>query len=345
MPPFHNTIGHGPNSGLRDLLERLGLDLPDASAPDLVTAVDHGFWSPALFDSAARGTAPVPITLPGPLAALNQVIGDAGDNVLTGTAGGDLLYGSRGLDTLDGGAGTDLLVGGRDADLYVVSTANGDTDVIYDRGNAPVINGAFGSSGLDELRLTGLGTTVQAMHSIGIRVSGNDLIFTYDSTAPGGTGQVIIRDHFAGPKTALEQVSFGDGSFDPVFHIANLSGDQFTYSIHSGPDQGGEDIVLGTNGNDQIYGGIGNDIYFGGAGADHFMFQDEGSNGGGNDIILDFDPTVDKIDYTEIKTLTRADVTVSDSAWGNALITTAYGSVELDGVAAVDVTDGIFAFF
>ena len=53
----------------------------------------------------------------------NQIIGDAGKNLLTGLEGND---------TLDGGAGTDTLVGGIGNDLYVVDNAK---DVISELGS------------------------------------------------------------------------------------------------------------------------------------------------------------------------------------------------------------------
>lgn len=277
---------------------------------------------------------------------LNVVRGDFGDNTLSGTTGRDLIYGDRGMDILSGGGGPDILVGGRDADTYQISVFDDGNDVIADFGNAPIINGAFGSSGLDQIQLTGYGSTTEAMHSIDIEISGDDLIIYYaDPSAPGQSGFVTVHNHFLSPKFGIEEVRFGTDPSDPVFHVSNLSGDNFTYSVHSGPDQGGEDIVLGTHNGEEIYGGIGNDIYYGGAGVDHFMFHDEEEHGGGDDIILDFNVGEDKIDFTDIKTLDINGVAVADNAYGNAVITTVYGTIELAGVTTAEVDNGIFEFF
>jgi len=279
-------------------------------------------------------------------AGLNVVLGDTGDNLLQGTAARDLLYGNRGMDTLAGGAGNDILIGGRDADTYEISVITGGNDLIADLGSAPVINGAFGSSNLDTIKLTGFTSLTQAVHSIDIEILGDDLIIQFDNPlAPGETGQVTVRNHFASGKFGVEELVFAIGSSETVFHISQLSGDDFTYSVHSGPDQGGEDIVLGTHASDQIYGGIGTDIMFGGAGVDHFMFHDEEEHGGGDDIILDFNLSLDQLDYTEIKTLDRSGVTVADNALGNAVVSSAYGNVELAGIATAEIDDGIFTFF
>ena len=51
----------------------------------------------------------------------------------------------------------------------------------------------------------------------------------------------------------------------------------------------GNDILLGGDGNDILDGGAGDDILIGGAGSDVFLFN----GGGGNDVILDFNPGED----------------------------------------------------
>ena len=277
---------------------------------------------------------------------LNVVRGDFGNNTLDGSVGRDLIYGDRGMDILNGGGGPDILIGGRDADTYQISVFDDGNDVIADFGNAPIINGAFGSSGLDQIQLSGYGSTTEAMHSIDIEILGDDLIIYYDDpSTPGQSGFVTVHNHFLSPKFGIEEVRFGTDPSDPVFHVSNLSGDNFTYSVHSGPDQGGEDIVLGTHSGEEIYGGIGNDIYYGGAGADHFMFHDEEEHGGGDDIILDFNVGEDKIDFTDIKTLDIDGVDVADNSYGNAVITTVYGTIELAGVTTAEIDAGIFEFF
>jgi len=107
----------------------------------------------------------------------------------------------------------------------------------------------------------------------------------------------------------------------------------------------GDDYVSGGGGRDTLDGENGADIMLGGPGADKFMFRDEEDNRGGTDIILDFDLTVDHLDFTDIKTLTRAGLSIADNSYGNAVVSSIYGEIELKGIAALQVTDAIFDFF
>lgn len=253
------------------------------------------------------------------------------------------MLGRGGDDILSGGAGLDLMIGGRGGDTYAVDITEGARDLILDMGDAPNISGYY-SSGLDVLELTGFGSTSEALQHTTIDISGDDLIFTFANPAGSGpAAQVDIRGHFGGASFAMESIQFApDG---PVYHVALLTGDAYTYSVHSGPDQGGEDLVLGTDAADEIYGGIGNDILWGGDGPDHFMFHNEEDAGGGHDVILDFDVAEDVVDFTDIKDLDASGVTVSATANGDALITTVYGEIELLGVNASALEADNFAYF
>lgn len=271
--------------------------------------------------------------------AWNFEIGTQNADVLVGSGLRDLFLGRGGDDRLIAGAGNDILIGGHGGDSYEISTTDGGTDLIWDRGSAPSGTGYY-ATGEDRVVLDGFASTDAALHSIGFQINGDDLILTYDNA--GTTGQIVMRDFYAGNGFFIEELDIGTGA--PAYHFSYLSGDNHTYSVHSGPDQGGEDIVVGSNASEEIYAGIGNDIIFGGGGADTFMFHDEEEAGGGTDIILDFDPLFDAIDFTDIHTLNMSGVAVTENSYGNAVITTDYGVIELAGVSAVDVTEDIFNF-
>jgi Ca2+-binding RTX toxin-like protein len=263
---------------------------------------------------------------------------DAGD-------GNNTVYGGSGNDRIVSGSGNDLLIGGKGGDTYVISSFGSDSDTIVDNGNAALKKYGWLTWNVDEVEFADFSSLDAAKHGLDIQILGSDLILTYwNAATPGVSGQITVQDHFLGSKFALEQVDFGIGDVNGIYHIAQLSGDDYTYSVHGGSDAGGNDIVLGTLGDDKMYGGLGGDIMVGGGGADLYIFHDEEDGGGSTDLILDFDITDDLFDFSEIKGLDFSGVTISNSAYGNALISTAYGSVELVGVAFDTVTEDAFVF-
>ncbi len=268
----------------------------------------------------------------------DTIKGQNGNDRMLGGDGDDHLVGGSGDDVLYGEAGNDKLVGGGGSDLYIVHTAGSDSDIILENDRA------FGT---DTIQLQGFSSTAEGVRSIDLQILGDDLVITYENSSltPGQIGQITIQNQLVrGRYDAIEQVTFGSGSTDKVFHIADLKGDQFLHSVHFGPDEGGEDIVLGTAGADQIYAGVGLDLVFGGASADRFIYHDEEGNGG-HETILDFNLAEDILDFTEIKNLTQADLTIAENSDGNAVISGGtFGYVELKGIAIAEVTDNIFAF-
>lgn len=57
-------------------------------------------------------------------------------------------------------------------------------------------------------------------------------------------------------------------------------------------------IMLGFGGNDTIYGGGGSDVLVGGAGNDHFAYKATADGGGAGDLIVDFMPGSDVLDFS-----------------------------------------------
>lgn len=273
------------------------------------------------------------------------VKGGSGDDVIYAGDGNNTVYGGRGNDRIVTGSGDDMLIGGPGGDTYVISSLGSDSNTIVDNGNAAFKKYGWLTWNMDEVEFTDFSSLDAAKHSLDIQISGNGLILTYSNVAtPGVSGQIKVQDHFLGAKFALEQVDFGIGGVNGIYHIAQMSGDDYTYSVHGGSDAGGNDIVLGTVGDDKMYGGLGGDIMVGGGGADLYIFHDEEDGGGSTDLILDFDVANDLLDFSDIKDLDFSGVTISNSVYGNALISTAYGSVELAGVAFDTVAEDTFVF-
>lgn len=98
-------------------------------------------------------------------------------------------------------------------------------------------------------------------------------------TADDGTGPVQIATFSAG--TQIENAVTGDGSDTLLGNNADnrLAGMR------------GDDDIDGGAGQDDLYGHFGNDILAGGSGADVFYF----AFGHGDDVILDFDDSIDQI--------------------------------------------------
>lgn len=104
---------------------------------------------------------------------------------------------------------------------------------------------------------------------------------------------------------------------------------------------GGNDVLNGGSGNDLLDGGTGNDLLTGGVGADLFEF---GNLRSGADIITDFEDGVDHIVFDLDNVNSVRDITITTQADGDALISWAGGSIELNGVSAASLTAADFLF-
>jgi Ca2+-binding RTX toxin-like protein len=284
----------------------------------------------------------------------DRVTAGAGDDIIKGGSGNDHLTAGDGDNRVHGGAGGDTLVvgvgksflsGGKAGDLYVVSVAGAGEVTIADKGEAA--SASFYATGtFDILNFTGYDDYEGLLHGLQIGFSGKDLVFTYSGPETGaGAAVVTVRDHFRGAAFEVEAVGFGS-TRSYTFNIAHLHGDNRTYSVHYGADAGFNDIVLGTKGGDKIYGGGGRNILAGGDGADRFLYEFQGDNPLPEDLILDFDLSEDMIDFTELGTRESVRVDIADNAYGNAVISTDHGSIELRGISAdqIDITHRMFVF-
>ena len=240
----------------------------------------------------------------------NNLIGSAGDDVLTGlnsttvpdflegNAGNDALIGNAGDDDLDGGAGNDLLDGGTGSDMLF----GGDGDDTLIAGGEAVgvaaIDTLDGGNGFDSadysfangaitVNLTNLGAqfAVDGASSLG-------------SVASTNIGQDVLRN--------VERVI--GGGFNDMF--LGSSGND-TFEGGAGNDQlngnDGNDTLLGGDGNDTLNGGAGNDVLLGGAGQDFFNAGASSANlvGAGNDT-LDGGAILDRINYLDLNQVSYA---------------------------------------
>lgn len=244
----------------------------------------------------------------------DEIEGSAGDDLIVARAGDDIVKGGRGDDTIYGGRGDDEIYGGSGDDVIragagddIVDGGTGDDSISGGAGNDVLTGGA----GDDEIR-AGAGDDV---------VDGG----TGDDVISGGAGNDVLSggagdDRISGG--AGDDVIYG-GSGDDV--IKGGAGDDV---IDAGA---GDDEVWGGAGNDIIDGGAGNDVLRGGSGNNIFRF----GAGSGNDRILDFDKTKDRLDLTAFHDYQLSQV------GGDAVVTYAGGQIRLAGVSTEGLADAI----
>lgn len=281
--------------------------------------------------------------------------GELGNDQLSGGEGDDGLVGGRGADLLDGGEGNDLLQGGRDddtltggegADVYSFVEGDGqdtitDFDAVNDilsfivddpssitvstpGGNTLVTYG----SGPDQVTLSGVSLpNLMTSGRLQVLWTGSD---SADNQA--GTSAVDFMSGAEGDDT-LQGMDGNDGlegdQGDDV-----LSGNLGDDSLYGGA---GNDDLSGGEGNDVVSGGAGNDTMTGGAGADLFLVGD----GGGHDVITDFEVGVDVVDFGEFGV---GDVTVQQVG-ADTEITFGDNTVILQGINKNNLTESDLRYF
>jgi serralysin len=237
--------------------------------------------------------------------------GGAGDDNIMGSNGIDVLYGEAGNDTLNGGddwlsADVDRLYGGEGDDLLI----SGQTAVLAGyEGFGDQLYGGIGNDTLEGGVANDVLVGGRGDDSI-TGVEGNDVIHT-------GT----LNNSTANWGTDLAYGGAGNDSITGSNGIDVLYGEVGNDTLNGGDDwlsadvdwlYGGEgndllisgqtsvlagyehlgDRLFGGIGNDTLEGGMADDVFEGGDGSDVFVFNRDG----GNDIINDFEESVDTIE-------------------------------------------------
>lgn len=224
-----------------------------------------------------------------------DIIGTAGNDVLTGTVFADTIYGGDGNDRITGGGGYDILYGGRGDDTYVIDrsalTLMENVDGGYDTvlSSADYTLAAF----IEELRLQGTDNidatgNVMANRLVGnsganalFGVAGNDVLL-----GNGGNDKLVggLGDDTLNGGAGDDSLDGGDGT-DTASYAGATAGVTVSLAIASAQATGGagtdtltgienlvgsakNDTLTGNAGNNIITGGAGNDVMTGGQGFD-----------------------------------------------------------------------------
>ena len=290
----------------------------------------------------------------------DRLVGGAGSDYMQGGDGNDKLIGGADADSLIGGAGDDLMKGGRGADVYQVGIGTGHDTLVETGERAHWGYYAWN----DVIEVTGVygppsGSITDALARISFSVSGNDLVLSLDGGA--ATTTMVNMLGAGNDRHFIEEMRIAAGYWEP-YHFQFV--DAAKTSIGDVRDivwnerSVNNEVLIGTDAGEQIYGNTGHNFILTGGGADTLIYKMNDvlpysyySSTVSHDIVLDFDVTQDRMDFTQMG-ITMADLTVSQDAQGDALI--AWNSpdptqvapilIELRGVAAADLTVDHFVF-
>ena len=198
----------------------------------------------------------------------DEIHGADGNDTLDGGSGNDSLYGERNNDRLLGGTGTNHLEGGAHDDTYVYPAAATATDTLVEE-PATVIDGSSVVGGIDLINLSALTAAVDLdLGSTAAQIVNPGLSLTLTDLGPPASSQSF--ENVLGSLTATN----------------DLTGNNADNSLTGGNVV---DILSGGNGNDWLTGGTGNDQLSGGA-DDDTLIRDVAdtpnvSGGAGNDTL------------------------------------------------------------
>jgi Ca2+-binding RTX toxin-like protein len=282
-------------------------------------------------------------------------------DIIDGDEGNDRLFGQKGNDRLTGGAGDDRLYGGTGADSYIFqynSGAGWGNDIIDDRST----NAANSPPDTIELRgVYGPDSAAQAIEKLSIARNGNDMVIA----TTNGAASITVQNQFATTgvyKSYIEKLLLNGSNWSALQYQIRSSQLQ-----NLGDDRGlagkQNELMFGTDTDDTFFGASGTNLIWTGGGADVLLYKQVDpyvwynnsiiySSAGATDVVMDFDITLDKLDFSQIAAIgSMADLSITTQADGDAQIYWGSGSleianlvIELRGVNAADLTASSFVF-
>jgi Ca2+-binding RTX toxin-like protein len=242
------------------------------------------------------------------LAAIENVLGSSGNDIITGDANDNVITGGAGIDTISSGAGNDTFIatvndgndsynGGTGVNTYVLSATTANATVNLNQGTASsldigadtlalnTIQNVTGGSGNDNI-------AGNAQNNVLIGGAGNDALTANggvdtmigglgnDSYVVDNAGDVVTEAVGQGTDTVFANVSYAlapDSEVEVMRANAGtgltLTGNEFSHVIIGAA---GNDTLLGGAGDDQLNGGVGADTMTGGAGNDTYFVDNAG---------------------------------------------------------------------
>ena len=262
----------------------------------------------------------------------DQIFGGTENDLLYGDLGNDVIYGDAGSDTLIGGLGDDQMYGGDGNDTFLVDgvtgwdafTGGSGADSILLQTINPYAN--WGEIKISFLSGVERIANLQTAKPVDIITSGSLDLSAVEVDGirqiKGGSGNDAITGTSLAASSSLNDVIDGQGGND------TLAGGT------------GNDSLLGGAGDDKLIGGVGSDTLTGGSGVDTVVF---GSNEG-SDTIADFADGSEFIDISLTSAASIADLTITSSVDGWAMITIDSTVITVVGVTAASIDSSDFIF-
>jgi len=223
-----------------------------------------------------------------PTEANDILAGGNADEAIFGGTGNDNLGGGAGADTLIGGVGDDRLFGQEGADTYVFGVGDGN-DTLIDTGA--------------DVNVVQLGTGITPAE---VTLNQGSIVVTLNTTGDTLTIADWYREESSGPKFAVQELRFADGTtWDAGLINENANHATPFGDLLRGIDiadtlygLSGDDTLEGFSGDDVLVGGDGNDVLDGGSGADDLDggVGNDTLKGGSNGDVLDGGPGDDTLD-------------------------------------------------
>ncbi|NGM24401.1 hypothetical protein G3576_30775 [Roseomonas stagni] len=292
-----------------------------------------------------------------------------GKNQLAGLTGSDALSGGDGNDVINGGAGNDLILGGRGDDLLfgadgsdVLYGHSGD-DTLVGGGEADTLSGGSGNDDLsgglgDDLLVAGAG--LQFLRG-GDGADTLDASLGREAVLVGGSGNdvYLVSDSSTRFMEALDdgvdmiRVAFDARLYRVPENVENLV---LAGNVSRAEGNAADNLIVGSDGDNFLWGAVGADTLAGGLGndtlvgdnqagissADCFVFE----NGGGSDVILDFQVGFDRIILPASAFGSNVEA-VNSVRWveGGGALSWAGGSILFSGIKHGTLSASDFLFY